>query len=251
MDNATNRLISVTDGVSTTTYAYNGDGDRISQDIDGTLTTYRLDIATPLTMVLSETTGIDTIYYLHGLGLVAESDSTTVDYFTYDGLGSVRQLTDSAATLLLTQTFDPYGNPYANAGSGQSAFGYAGEQTDSNGLLYLRARYYNPSTGRFLNMDPSRQEMNPYQYSLSNPILYTDPSGQFIQFAIPLIPVLVIAAVAVVLIVAIVLIANPAPTSEQIDDLAYGISNVVDDIEAALPESPTVKEEELEWLGSG
>jgi RHS repeat-associated protein len=56
-------------------------------------------------------------------------------------------------------------------------FFYVGEQTDSSGLIYLRARFYNPSTGRFLNMDPSRQEMNPYQYAVSNPVMYTDPSG--------------------------------------------------------------------------
>jgi YD repeat-containing protein len=46
------RLTSVMDGVSTSTFAYNGDGDRVSQTVDGTLTTYVLDTATPLTMML-------------------------------------------------------------------------------------------------------------------------------------------------------------------------------------------------------
>jgi YD repeat-containing protein len=46
------RLTAVTDGVSTSTFAYNGDGDRVSQTVDGTLATYVLDAATPLTMVL-------------------------------------------------------------------------------------------------------------------------------------------------------------------------------------------------------
>jgi hypothetical protein len=53
-------------------------------------TTCILDVATPLTMVLAETTGQDSIYYLHGLDLVAQSDGTTTDYLAYDGLGSVR-----------------------------------------------------------------------------------------------------------------------------------------------------------------
>jgi len=52
---AENRLISTTAGGVTSSYTYNGDGDRISQTVDSTLTTYVLDIATPLTMVLSET----------------------------------------------------------------------------------------------------------------------------------------------------------------------------------------------------
>lgn len=54
----------VTVGVSTSTY--NGDGDRIAQTVDSVETTYLLDTAVGLTMVLSETTGEDTIYYLHG-----------------------------------------------------------------------------------------------------------------------------------------------------------------------------------------
>jgi len=45
-------------------------------------------------MVLAETTGSDTILYLHGLGLVAQSDGTTTEYFGTDGLGSVRQVMD-------------------------------------------------------------------------------------------------------------------------------------------------------------
>ncbi len=61
------------------------------------MTTYTLDIATPLIMVLAEsTTGEDPIYYLHGLDLVAQSDTTSTEYFGYDGLGSVRQLTDES-----------------------------------------------------------------------------------------------------------------------------------------------------------
>jgi RHS repeat-associated protein len=177
----------VTDGVSTTTYAYNGDGDRVSQTVDSVETTYILDVATPLTMVLAETTGQDSIYYLHGLDLVAQSDGTTTDYLTYDGLGSVRQVLDGAGVPLLTQTFDPYGNLLARAGTGESSFGFTGEQTDENGLIYLRARYYAPGMGRFLNLDPSRQEMNPYRYSTGNPVSFVDPAGKLSQSIISLL----------------------------------------------------------------
>jgi len=58
-----------------------------------------------------------------------------------------------------------------------SPFGYSGEYTDVTGQVYLRARYYDPSMGRFSQLDPSRQEMNPYQYSMSNPVIYVDPTG--------------------------------------------------------------------------
>src|SRR5688572_2357703 len=117
------------------------------------------------------------ITYLHGLDLVAQSDGAATEYFLYDGLGSVRQVVDETGSPLLTQTFDPYGSLYARAGEGVTHFGFTGEYGDTNGLLYLRARYYAPSQGRFFQLDPSRLEVNPYQYGLSNPALHTDPSG--------------------------------------------------------------------------
>jgi RHS repeat-associated protein len=177
------RLTAVTDGVSTSTFAYNGDGDRVSQTVDGTLTTYVLDTATPLTMVLVETTGEDSIYYLHGLDLVAQSDGTNTEYFAYDGLGSVRQVVDEAAGVLLAQTYDPYGGVYASAGPGETHFGWTGEQMDASGLVYLRARYYSPLQGRFFQRDTwsgdlnQPQTLNPYMYGLGNPLLYRDPGG--------------------------------------------------------------------------
>jgi YD repeat-containing protein len=141
------RLTSVSDGVTTTTYTYNGDGDRVAQTVDdgvnpAVTTAYILDTAAPLTMVLAETTGPDTIYYLHGLGLVAQSDGTQTEYFAYDGLGSVRQVTDATGGVLLAQTFDPYGNAYARAldaaWTGGTRFGYTGEYTAGGPLLPAR-----------------------------------------------------------------------------------------------------------------
>ena len=79
----------------------------------------------------------------------------------------------------MAQTYDPYGTVYVSAGSGASSFGYTGEQVDANGLVYLRARYYQPSMGLFVNMDPSRQEMNPYRYAFNSPTNYVDPEGTF------------------------------------------------------------------------
>ncbi len=68
-----------------------------------------------------------------------------------------------------------------------SSYGYAGEWTDSSGLQYLRARYYSPATGRFISKDPfpglltQPASLTPYVYALNSPILYSDPSGEFID----------------------------------------------------------------------
>jgi YD repeat-containing protein len=80
---AANRLISVNEGGITTTYTYSGDGDRVSQTVDGVTTTYVIDVATPLTMVLAETTGTESIYYLHGLNLIGQSDGVSMEYFLW------------------------------------------------------------------------------------------------------------------------------------------------------------------------
>jgi len=128
-------------------------------------------------MVLSETIGTNITYYWQGLDVLAQSDGTTTQYFEYDGLGSVRQLTDTSGVVGLAQTFDPYGNLYSRSGVNSTKYAFTGEQQDTNGLLFLRARYYASGMGRFFQTDPSRGEQNPYQYGMSNPILNTDPSG--------------------------------------------------------------------------
>ena len=65
---------------------------------------------------------------------------------------------------------------------------YTGEQNDiDTGLIYLRARWYDPATGRFTSRDPFRgiaglpQSQHPYAYAHNNPINLTDPSGEFIE----------------------------------------------------------------------
>jgi RHS repeat-associated protein len=72
-----------------------------------------------------------------------------MEYFTSDGLGSVRQVVDNVGEVLYNQGFDPYGNPYLDTGDEKPSWGFTGEQTDSNGLIFLRARYYEPDNGRF------------------------------------------------------------------------------------------------------
>jgi YD repeat-containing protein len=100
---AANRLVSVSDGVSTTAYTYNGDGDRMAQAVDGVRTSYAIDTATPLTMVLAETTGTETIYYLHGLDLVAQNDGVSNEYFAYDRLGSISLAVNDMGEVILAQ----------------------------------------------------------------------------------------------------------------------------------------------------
>ena len=152
--------------------------------VDSDTTTYTLDVAGGLPHVIVETTGSDSDLYLTGL---AQFQNNAWVYQHADGLGSVRQLTDSSVQVTLAQTYDPFGNLLEQSGNGASGFGYTGEQEDaSTGLVFLRARYYDPSTGRFISKDtfsgfahqPGTQ--HPYVYVTNNPVRYTDPSGHCI-----------------------------------------------------------------------
>lgn len=98
----------------------------------------------------------------------------------------MRQLTTQDGNVSLAQSFDPFGNPFSAMRPGASHYGYAGEWTDASGLQLLRARYYAPGQGRFVTHDPfpglpgQPATLNAYVYALNNPLLYTDPSGEFV-----------------------------------------------------------------------
>ena len=90
---------------------------------------------------------------------------------------------DSNNEIVLSREYTPYGETLSSVGSFETEFGYTGELTDGNGLINLRARYYDPSTGRFLTKDSwAGDNRTPvtlvkWLYANSNPVMYTDPSG--------------------------------------------------------------------------
>lgn len=62
---------------------------------------------------------------------------------------------------------------------------------DGNGLLYMRARYYDPEVGRFISKDPIGfwgGDLNLYAYVVNNPVNYVDPSGLQLAWVLPLPP---------------------------------------------------------------
>jgi RHS repeat-associated protein len=157
-----NRLTQVVSGTLTTQFTYNGDGHRVTKMVGGTQTRYTLDPAAGLAQVLVETTGGQSTVYLYpsaslgtgGHDLLAE-EGTAWAWHLGDGLGSVRQLTDGDGDVTLAQGYTPFGLLLWSEGSGASAYGFTGEQEDAAvGLVFLRARYYDPNAGRFLSRDP-------------------------------------------------------------------------------------------------
>ena len=176
-----NRLTSTVEGATTYGFTYNGLGDRLRQTVNGTPTSYTLDLAAGLTEVLSDGANA----YLYGYGRIGEEQSGGWAYHLGDALGSVRQLVNASASVTLDRSYEPFGEPLSSAGSGDSIFQYTGQQVDGTGLVYLRARYYSGAFGRFLSRDiwegDSNQPMsyNAWLYVGGNPTNLTDPSGFF------------------------------------------------------------------------
>jgi len=121
--NHANRLMSVTEGTNTTTFIYNGLGDRVQETVNGVTTTFALDLNTGLTQVLSDGTNT----YLYGNGRIGQFTGMESAYFLGDALGSVRQLVDGNGEVTLVKDYEPYGEIILSARSGNSAYGYTGE----------------------------------------------------------------------------------------------------------------------------
>ncbi len=154
------------------------------QIINGEPITYTLDLAAPLVTVLAEKQATGNQTYLYGLGdsPLASYDGAWRYLSGRDGLNSVRQETDAAGNVIATRSFDPYGVPMGEDGG--SPFGYTGEQYDGDtGLVFLRARMYQPMLGIFVSRDQGdNDDLRPltyheWMYTEGNPINYADPSG--------------------------------------------------------------------------
>jgi RHS repeat-associated protein len=108
-------------------------------------------------------------------------------YFTFDGHGSTRALLDFTGAIVHLYSFDAYGNALGfDPNQALTEFLYSGEQFDSKiEQQYLRARYYDPATGRFNRLDPffgnlnDPQSFHKYTYAHNNPVNMTDPTGMF------------------------------------------------------------------------
>jgi hypothetical protein len=89
--------------------------------------------------------------YVYGLDLISATDDTSVQtYFLYDGLGSTTELANGGGTVTGTYRYDAFGSVRTHTGAG-TEWTFTGEQNDPTGLVYLRARYYDPAVGRFLS----------------------------------------------------------------------------------------------------
>ena len=142
-------------------------------------------------------------------------------------------LTDSTGEITKSYTYDAFGVEKNIDDTDTNAFRYCGEYYDSeSGTIYLRARYYNPTTGRFISRDSyaGKKEdplsLNLYTYCGNNSLLYFDPSGH--SFALPMEAVYITVGLLAVTTLSIVAInANNSQIQSSCRSLSNTIANSI------------------------
>ena len=200
---AENHLTGMNVSGTVVSIVYDAFGNRVAKTVNGVTTKYLVEDdvnPTGYPQVLDELpNGVVTRTYTYGLQRISEdqivSNAWAPSFYGYDGGGNVRQLTNSAGAVTDTYEYDAFGNEVNHTGTTPNNYLYRGEQFDSDlGLYYLRARYYNPTTGRFMSRDPYEPKLrgpdgtpvdlrtlHRYLYAGADPINIIDPSGQLLS----------------------------------------------------------------------
>ena len=172
---ARNRLASANS--SGASFAYDPLGRRVSKTFMSAATNYLYDGANAVQEFGTNPTanlltgGIDERF--------TRTSATETDNYLTDALGSTMELTDATGATEEQYSFGPYGAQSASGATTTNSYTYTGRESDGLGIDYYRARYYNPTTGRFLSEDPLGfvGGFNLYQYVKDNPMSLTDPFG--------------------------------------------------------------------------
>ncbi|GBG09342.1 hypothetical protein PAT3040_03986 [Paenibacillus agaridevorans] len=183
-----NRLIQATVDEDVVSYRYNGDGMLYERTENDITTRYYYDGPNIIAegTVTSEGTTMNA-RFIRGIQLIARQDVSSKSYYLHNGHGDVIELRDSTGNLSLNSySYDIWGNLLTESETVANPFRYSGEFWDSTTeLQYLRARWYDPSIGRFINKDTFEGELNnplslnSYTYAHNNPLRYSDPTGHY------------------------------------------------------------------------
>ena len=152
-----NRLLSVTQGTSTpeAQFRYDAQGRRIQKI--GARGTVRSSYDQQAVLTQFDDKGNTLASYSYGADhlLSLNQYNEGLQFYHYDALGSPVVLTKPDGTVQARYDYDAWGQVRYLSGSSWNRFGFTGHERDTEtGLIYAKARYYDPDTGRFLSEDP-------------------------------------------------------------------------------------------------
>jgi RHS repeat-associated protein len=182
------RLVSVDGPAGAVDFVYDADGRLVGRQTAADRIDYLVDVQSPtgFDQVLEERDAAGGLLAAHtwGAGLLASQLGADTRYAQADAHGSVRLLTDASGAVTDRYTYDGYGEMTAVSGESPNRYGFSGERFEPEaGLQALRARWYDPSLGRFQSRDPfpgvqaRPVSLHRYQYAEQDPIRRSDPTG--------------------------------------------------------------------------
>jgi RHS repeat-associated protein len=180
---AENRLLSLTRAGATTTFTYNGNGDRVSALSGGKTTRYYYDYQGRL---LCEADGSGTITANNiyaGSRLVGRGTSASgYHYYHADRLGSTLVLTDAAGNATVRYGYAPYGAKSVQGSEVGNPFTFVGAHgvmDEGMAMFFMKSRYFDAASSRFIQADPIGLQGGPnlYAYVGNNPVGRLDPDG--------------------------------------------------------------------------
>ena len=183
--NDENRLIAVSQGADTWEYLYDALGNRVATTENGVAKRFVID-PIGLGNVVGQYDALGNLlaHYDHGLGLLSRTDAGgNPAYYTFDAIGNVQQLVTAAGAVANAYAYAPFGALMKRTEAIPNPFQFVGKfgvLKEGNGLNFMRARFYEPVTGRFVTEDPvglDPHSINLYRYVLNSPTRAVDPRG--------------------------------------------------------------------------
>lgn len=182
------RVTSVATPAGVVNYVYDALGRRLSTSTASGTTTYVYDNEHVIAEVNASGGLVAKYVYGSSVDEVLKMDRGTANFYSFDGIGSVSDITDASGTLVESYTYDVYGRATISDGAGNvvsdstvdNSLMFAGKRYDQvANLYYSRARDYEPSLGRFMQADPAGFVDGPnlYTYGRNNPVANSDPYG--------------------------------------------------------------------------
>ena len=175
-----NRLTHVKNSEHDARYTYNPDNLRRTKTVDGNTETFLWNPSSEIVATIVDNSVQNT--YVYGLDRILGIDALgTKTYYQQNGHHDTLLVSDKNGNTVSSYVYDAFGTQLNSNANDTNPFRYTGEYFDAEtGFIYLRARYMNPETGRFISEDPVSDGVNWYAYAAGNPVRYSDPSGLFI-----------------------------------------------------------------------
>ncbi|KXH87243.1 RHS repeat-associated core domain-containing protein [Sporosarcina sp. HYO08] len=189
--NSFDQITSIKNNAGTViaSYTYDDEGRRTSKTVGGKKTNYHYDQGINVLFETDSAGNItaDYVYDPDGLPVMMSKGGQNY-YYTYNSLKEITGLTNASGTVVASYTYDAWGNILSQSGimATENPIRYKGYRYDEEtGLYYLIARYYQPTEGVFLTTDPEGGDtddpktQNGYAYANNNPVMMTDPDGNY------------------------------------------------------------------------